>query len=75
MPKFTPPPPPTLEEIVDKYGGIEKYLDDPEIMKQNNGLNSHDILLLLGVSYAAAAAKTGRDVRTVKRWSEIYDKS
>jgi hypothetical protein len=72
MPKYIPPPPPTLEKTVAGYGGIKKYLDDPEIMKQNNGLDSHDILLLLGVSYAAAADKTGRDVRTVKRWNRLH---
>lgn len=70
----TIPDNPTLADIVESYGGLQAYLDDPIIKSGNNGHGYHDIVLMLDLSIQGAATKTGRNWRTMKKIKDIHDK-
>lgn len=61
--KFVPKRP-TFDEIVDAHGGIENYLNDPKQVERNNGLNYHDISLIIE-NISLTCRKTGRAKNTV----------
>ena len=65
---------PTLEEIVAAYGGLEPYLNDPEVITQNNGLGYRDIMLLFKESISAVARQTGRSKGHIYKLDKIRQK-